>query len=80
MPQGSICFTLIMRIEMPNENGAFGVLANAIGDAGGQIVAVDMRSVTKSRVVRDVTINVSSDVIGNEVRWAVEALDGVRII
>jgi len=80
MPQVPISFTLIMRIEMPNEGGSFGILANAIGDAGGQIEAVDMRSVTRSKVVRDVTINVSSDVIGDEVRRAVEALDGARII
>ena len=80
MAQVAISFTLIMRIEMPNTSGAFGSLATAIGDAGGVIAAVDMRSVTRSRVVRDVTINVSSDVIGNEVRKAVEAIDGVRII
>ena len=80
MPQAAISFTLIMRVEMPNENGALGTLANAIGDAGGQVAAVDMRSVTRSKVVRDVTINVSSDVIGNEVRRAVEKLDDVRVI
>ncbi len=80
MAQVAISFTLIMRIEMPNEDGAFGILANAIGDAGGQIVAVDMRSVTRSRVVRDVTINVSNDAIATELRDAVEALDGVRIV
>ena len=38
----AISLTIIMRIEMPNEPGAFGTLANAIGDAGGAIVAVDM--------------------------------------
>ena len=80
MPQVAISFSLIMRIEMPNENGAFGVLANAIGDAGGQIAAADMRSVTRAKVTRDVTINVSSDLIGNEVRRSVESLDGVRVI
>ncbi|HTZ54943.1 MAG TPA: NAD-dependent malic enzyme [Candidatus Acidoferrum sp.] len=80
MPQVPISFALIMRIEMPNENGSFGTLANAIGDVGGEIVAVDMRSVTRSKVVRDVTINVSSDVMGDEVRRVVEALDGVRVI
>jgi malate dehydrogenase (oxaloacetate-decarboxylating) len=80
MPEVAISFTLIMRIEMQNENGAFGILASAIGDAGGQISAVDMRSVTRSRVIRDVTVNVSSDIIGNEVRRVVEALEGVRII
>ncbi|MHB8147717.1 MAG: NAD-dependent malic enzyme, partial [Vulcanimicrobiaceae bacterium] len=80
MSQVAISFTLIMRIEMPNENGLFGLLANAIGDAGGLISAVDMRSVNRTRVVRDVTIGVSSDGIGAQVRRAVEALEGFRII
>jgi malate dehydrogenase (oxaloacetate-decarboxylating) len=80
MPQEPISFTLIMRIEMPNEHGGFAVLANAIGDAGGEIEAIDMRSITRSKVVRDVTINVSSELIGNTVRRAVESLDGVRVI
>ncbi len=80
MPQVSISFTLIMRVEMPNENGSFGLLANAIGDAGGLISAVDMRSVTRTRVVRDVTVSVSSDGIAAQVRRAVEGLDGFRII
>ncbi len=80
MASVAISFTLIMRIEMPNENGAFGTLANAIGDAGGDVAAVDMRSVSKTRVVRDVTINVSSDVIATEVRKAIERLPGFSIV
>lgn len=80
MPQVGISFTLIMRLEMPTSPGAFNQLAAAIGDAGGVIAAVDMRSVTKAQVVRDVTVNVSSDVIGKAVRDAVEALDGVTVI
>ena len=80
MPQVGISFTLIMRVEMANSPGAFNQLAAAIGDAGGVIAAVDMRSVSKSNVVRDVTVNVSSDVIGKAVREAVEALDGVTVI
>ncbi len=80
MPNIGISFTLIMRLEMPNSPGAFNQLAAAIGDAGGVISAVDMRSVTKSQVVRDVTVNVSSDVIGKAVREAVEALEGVTTV
>jgi malate dehydrogenase (oxaloacetate-decarboxylating) len=76
----SISFTLIMRVEMPNANGAFGVLASAIDDAGGDVAAVDMRSVTKTRVTRDVTINVGSDAVATAVRLAVEKLPGVNII
>ena len=76
----AISFTLIMRVEMTNEPGSFGALANAVGDAGGVIAAVDMRSVSKARVVRDVTINVSSDTIGDAVRKAVERIEGLRVI
>src|SRR5579883_2749098 len=76
----NISFTLIMRIEMPNSPGAFNQLAAAIGDAGGVISAVDMRSVSKTHVVRDVTVNVSSDVIGKAVRDAVERVDGLSVV
>src|SRR5580698_5761815 len=75
-----ISFTLIVRVEMPNEPGAFGSLTNAIGDAGGTISAVDMHTVTKTRTVRDVTINVASDAVADEVRSAIEALEGARIV
>jgi malate dehydrogenase (oxaloacetate-decarboxylating) len=78
--QSAISLTLILRIDMPNEPGAFGTLANAIGDAGGAISALDMHSVAKGRVIRDVTIGVASDAIANDVRKAVEAIDGARVI
>ncbi len=71
---------MVLRIDMPNEPGAFGILANAIGDAGGAIGAVDMHTVGRSRVVRDVTIGAPSEAVANEVRKAVEAIDGARII
>jgi malate dehydrogenase (oxaloacetate-decarboxylating) len=80
IPSTGIGFTLVMRIEMPNTTGAFGVLANTIGDAGGVIVAVDMHSVSRAGVTRDVTINVSSDVIAAQVRRAVEQLEDARIV
>jgi malate dehydrogenase (oxaloacetate-decarboxylating) len=71
---------MILRVEMPNEPGAFGVLANAIGDAGGAIGAVDMHTVGRTRVVRDVTIGAPSEAVANDVRAAVEALEGARIV
>jgi malate dehydrogenase (oxaloacetate-decarboxylating) len=78
--QPAISLTMVLRIEMPNEPGAFGVLANAIGDAGGSISAVDMHTVGRTRIVRDVTIGAASDAVANEVRRAVEAIEGARII
>jgi malate dehydrogenase (oxaloacetate-decarboxylating) len=78
--QPAISLTMVLRIDMPNEPGAFGVLANAIGDAGGAIGAIDMHTVGRTRIVRDVTIGAASDTVADEVRRAVEAIDGARII
>ncbi len=69
-----------MRLEMSAHPGAFGTVSSAIIDAGGTISAVDMRSAGKTAVVRDFSVTVPSDPVGNAVRLAVEALDGVRII
>jgi malate dehydrogenase (oxaloacetate-decarboxylating) len=80
MTAPAISLTLVLRIEMTNEPGAFGVLANAIGDAGGAIGAVDMHTIGRTKVVRDVTISAPSEVVSNDVRAAVEAIDGARII
>ncbi|HEV3157100.1 MAG TPA: NAD-dependent malic enzyme [Candidatus Baltobacteraceae bacterium] len=76
----SIGFTLIMRLDMANEPGAFGKLASAIGDVGGIVGAVDMHTVTKTHVTRDVTVNVPSDAVGEAVRAAVERVEGVRVV
>ena len=80
MASPAIGTTLIIRLETPNEPGAFGVLAQAIGNAGGTVGAVDMRSVGKMSVVRDVTVSVPSEVVGDAVTAAVAAVDGVRVV
>ncbi len=76
----SVGTQLVMRLETPNTPGSFGILASAIGDAGGMVGAVDTRTVGKSTIVRDVTVEVRSEAVGDEGRRAIERLDGVRIL
>jgi malate dehydrogenase (oxaloacetate-decarboxylating) len=76
----SIGYTLIMRLEMPSESGAFATLAAAIGDAGGVIGAIDVRAVTKAVTTRDVTVSVASDSVATAVRSAIERLEHIRIV
>jgi malate dehydrogenase (oxaloacetate-decarboxylating) len=80
MAFSAIGYTLIMRLEMPVGAGVFGMVAAAIGDAGGIIGAVDMRSVGKTHVTRDVSVTVASDAVSNAVRASIERLDGVRLV
>src|SRR6202011_4735829 len=68
----SIGTQLVMRLETPNTPGSFGVLASAIGDAGGMVGAVDTRTVGKTTITRDVTVNVPSELVGEQVRAAIE--------
>ncbi len=76
----AIGYTLIMRLEMPTSPGAFGIVASAIGDAGGVIGAVDMRSVGRTLVTRDVSVTVASDSVANAVRASIERTDGIRLV
>ena len=76
----SIGTQLVIRLETQNTPGSFGVLASAIGDSGGMVGAVDTRTVGKTTIVRDVTVNVPSELVGDRVREALEALDGVRVL
>ena len=72
--------TLILRVETPSTPGAFGALALAIGDAGGVVGAVDAHSVTRTHAVRDVSVTVSSEAVGEAVCAAVERVPEFRII
>jgi malate dehydrogenase (oxaloacetate-decarboxylating) len=72
--------TLIMRVETPNTPRAFSALALAIGDAGGIISAVDTRNVTRTSVIRDVSVTVASEAVGDAVRAAIERLSDFRIV
>ena len=80
MSAPAIGYSLIIRLEMASHPGAFGILASAIGDAGGIIGAVDMRSAGRAHVVRDVSVTVASDAVANAVRASVERVDGVRVL
>ncbi len=80
MASPAIGYALIMRLEMGSASGAFGSLAAAVEAAGGIIAAVDMRSVGKSFVTRDVTVTVASDAVANAVRASIERTAGVRLV
>ncbi len=80
MASPAIGYTLVMRLEMAASPGAFGTLASAIGDAGGIIGAVDLRSASRTAVTRDVSVTVASDAVANAVRSSIGRLENVRLV
>jgi malate dehydrogenase (oxaloacetate-decarboxylating) len=76
----SASYSITVRVEIRNRPGMLGRVTSAIGEAGGDIGAVDIVELLKDRVVRDLTINARDDRHGQEIVAALRGLDGVRVV
>lgn len=72
--------SLIFRLELENTSTTFGQLASTIGESGGDIVAVDVISVQKDKVVRDLTVNVVNREQGYKLTDALNKHEGIRVV
>jgi len=71
----------LLRVQLPDVPGSLGRLATAIGDAGGDIEALEI--VEKNHdgtAVDDVLLEMSSGAMPDSVVSACNALDGVRVV
>src|SRR5579875_915739 len=72
--------SLIYRLEIANRGNMFARLASLVGNAGGDIAAVDMIRVSQDAVVRDVTINVASREHGRQIADLLDAEQGIHVV
>lgn len=79
-PTPNASYSLTLRIKIQNRPGKLGEITTAIGRAGGDIEAVDIASVGKDFLIRDITVNASSEKHNEEIVQAVSAIDGVELI
>ncbi|MEP6901826.1 MAG: malic enzyme-like NAD(P)-binding protein [Actinomycetota bacterium] len=73
-------YSLTLRIKIHNRPGKLGEITTAIGRAGGDIEAIDIVSVGKDFLIRDITVNAFSEQHDKEIVAAVNAIDGVEVI
>jgi malate dehydrogenase (oxaloacetate-decarboxylating) len=71
---------LTLRVKIQNEPGKLGEIATMIGNVGGDIGAIDIVSVGKDHLVRDITVNASSEKHDKEIVRAVSQIDGVEVL
>jgi malate dehydrogenase (oxaloacetate-decarboxylating) len=76
----SASYSLTVRVEIRNRPGMLGKVTSAIGEAGGDIGAVDIVGMVKDTIIRDFTINARDVGHGEAVVAAVRRLDGVRVV
>ena len=73
-------YTMTMRVEIPNKPGQLGLVTSAIGEAGGDIGAVDLVEAGPEKMVRDISVNAADSTNGREIVAAVEQVAGIRVI
>jgi malate dehydrogenase (oxaloacetate-decarboxylating) len=76
----SASYSLTIRAAIKNRPGMLGRLTSAIGEAGGDIRAVDLVELVKDVIVRDFTINARDEQHGQMIVAAIRQVDGIRIV
>jgi malate dehydrogenase (oxaloacetate-decarboxylating) len=76
----SASYSLTVRLSITNKPGMLGRVASAIGDAGGDIGAVDLVESTRERVVRDMTIRARDSVHGQQIVNRLRQTPGTRVV
>jgi len=73
-------YSLTLRVKIHNRPGKLGEITTAIGRANGDIEAVDIASVGKDFLIRDITVNAASEQHDQEIIQAVSQIDGVEVV
>jgi malate dehydrogenase (oxaloacetate-decarboxylating) len=79
-PTPNASYSLTLRVKIQNEPGKLGEITTAIGRAGGDIEGIDIVSVGKDFLIRDITVNAASETHDKEILRAVGDIDGVEVV
>lgn len=73
-------YSLTLRVKIHNKPGKLGEITTAIGLAGGDIEGIDIVSVGKDFLIRDITVNAASETHDKEIIDSVSMIDGVEVV
>jgi malate dehydrogenase (oxaloacetate-decarboxylating) len=76
----SASYSLTVRLAIQNRPGMLGRVALAIGDAGGDIGAVDLVESGRDRITRDITINARDSGHGAQIVNRLKQAAGVSVV
>ncbi len=79
MAQPNVSHSVTIRVELSNTPGSLGRLTTAIGEAGGNILGVDLVEVEGERIVRDVTVLAADPDHAQLIRERAEEVQGVHV-
>ena len=78
-PTPNASYSLTLRVKIQNKPGKLGEITTAIGKAGGDIEGIDIVSVGKDFLIRDITVNASSETHDQQIVKSLDDIDGVEV-
>ncbi len=79
-PGPSVSYSITARLQIDNKVGMLGKVASAIGEAGGDIGAVDIVTVSNRAILRDISINARDRVHASEIVARLKKIPGVSLV
>ncbi len=73
-------FSSTIRVIISNKPGKLGQITTAIGEAGGDLGAIDIVRVSEGKIVRDITVDAYSESHAKELIKVVKGIEGVSVI
>src|SRR5919204_4710712 len=73
-------FSLTLRVELDRRPGQLGMVASAIGAAGGSIGAIDTVETGEAKAIREITVMCSDQDHAESIVAAVEGVHGCSLI
>ena len=75
-----IAYSITVRLEYENRPGTLGRITSIIGDAGGDIEAIDVVRSTRKSMCRDITINTRGTEHSQQLLGVIRLIPGVRLV
>ncbi len=75
----NVSYSVVLRVELSHRPGTLGRLTTAIGDAGGNILGVDIVEVSGDVIIRDITVLATDVDHAYVIREASEQVEGVHV-
>jgi malate dehydrogenase (oxaloacetate-decarboxylating) len=73
-------FSATLRLRLEDAPGTFARVAEAIGDAGGSLGAIDIVRVERDHKIRDVTVSASDEAHLERIAEAASSVEGVEVL
>ena len=73
-------YSITVRAKIPDTPGSFAKVATAIGEAGGNLGAIDLVEVRKGYKVRDITVATSDEDHAQAIAQGIRKVQGVQIV